>query len=148
MPEFYLNANVRGKHPFYALDEFARGYVEAMFFTNGDCGDEREWLLNDLGVEKLTKLSVETIKLECDAFLASMVNGRTIREWLDACDDYSLEQAGHDFWFSRQGHGTGYWDREQLDSDTRDVLESLCGWSKKFSEVYSVEAYRGWIYYH
>lgn len=42
MPEFCLNESARTAHPFYALSDFAKGYVEAMFFTNGDTGDERD----------------------------------------------------------------------------------------------------------
>ncbi len=26
--------------------------------------------------------------------------------------DDAIEQAGHDFWLSRNGHGTGFWDRD------------------------------------
>ena len=26
--------------------------------------------------------------------------------------DESISQAGHDFWLSRNGHGTGFWDRD------------------------------------
>ena len=149
MPEFLLNrsAFVKGEpvksgyvHPFYTLDTFAKGYVEAMFFTNGDTGDERENLLNDWGVEKLTKASVDTIRKDCEAFQAKA------REDLDEAYDedkfnYSEEQAGRDFWFTRQGHGVGFWDRN-LSEHLRDALSDT---ARAFGEC-DVEAYRGWIY--
>jgi hypothetical protein len=30
-------------------------------------------------------------------------------------DGYSPEQFGHDLWLTRGGHGTGFWDRDELD---------------------------------
>ena len=62
-------AKRRAVHPFNDLDEFAQGYVEAMFFTNGDIGDEtRPDRLNEMGVSRLTRASVEKIKVDCDRF--------------------------------------------------------------------------------
>jgi hypothetical protein len=50
----------------------------------------------------------------------------------------SDESAGHNFWLTRNGHGTGFWD-EDLDSDAGgkklgDALTALC---KKFGEVWT-----------
>ena len=43
--------------------------------------------------------------IECIAFLLR------VRPYLD----HSLyEQAGHDFWLTREGHGVGFWDRVTL----------------------------------
>jgi hypothetical protein len=145
MPDFELNANYRGSHPFYALPDFAKGYVEAMFFTNGDTGDEREWRLNDLGVERLTRAAVKDIKADCNAFLGHiMPDGCFVRQWLNRfADDYDDAQAGRDFWFTRQGHGVGYWDRKQLPDA---VGKDLSAAARSFGEAY-VEEYRAWIYH-
>ena len=62
-------AKRRAVHPFNDLDEFAQGYVEAMFFTNGDIWDEtRPDRLNEMGVSRLTRDAVETIKGNCIRF--------------------------------------------------------------------------------
>lgn len=178
MPQFMLNRSayekgdepgVRTPHPFYSLNEFARGYVEAMFFTNGDTGDEREFLLNEWGVERLTKESVDLIRLACGKFErqhASLLAEAYQRE------DYGAAQAGRDLWFTSQGHGVGYWDRRQLEPQGEEWAETqipLDQWTpeirvarqrieaesignrltdaaKRFGES-NVEAYRGWIYY-
>lgn len=125
MPEFILNAP-RASHPFYSLDEFARGYVEAMFFTNGDTGDERENLLNELGVERLTRASVAQIKADCDKFTGHiMPDGCFVQQWLARLDDYGAAQAGGDFWFTRQGHGVGFWDRDELESDAGEYFATI-----------------------
>ena len=50
MPEFTLNSDAR----FEALPEFTKGYVEALFFTNGDTGADDEDKLNRLGTARLT----------------------------------------------------------------------------------------------
>jgi hypothetical protein len=164
MPQFHLNTPARRVHPFYALDDFSKGYVEAMFFTNGDTGDDREHLLNDWGVERLTHASVAAIARDCAAFKESA--GFALDFALGPMSGYSEEQAGRDFWFTRQGHGVGFWDREELrrdmarrpDGTLTDEGESeglpflaslgdlLTAAAKACGEAY-VQAYRGWIYH-
>lgn len=149
MPEFQLNADRYGKHAYYKLSTFAKGYVEAMFFTNGDTGEDDEFLLNHLGVEKLTREAVKDIAKDCDAFLGTiMPDGCFVRQWLDRAGEatdgaYDDERAGHDFWFTRQGHGVGYWDRKELEGE---LGEGLAEAARKFGEAYP-EVSRGWIYH-
>jgi hypothetical protein len=51
--------------------------------------------------------------------------------------------AGHDLWLTSQGHGTGFWDRAELDADgLGDKLSALCRHAP-----YSAYFYRGWIYF-
>jgi hypothetical protein len=38
--------------------------------------------------------------------------------------DYDPEQAGCDYWFTRNGHGVGFWDRDALD-DQKDLWREL-----------------------
>jgi hypothetical protein len=45
---------------------------------------------------------------DCSAFMEE--NGALIAQAL-AVDGYSIEQAGHDFWLTRNRHGAGFWDR-------------------------------------
>lgn len=114
MPEFQLNTwrgRVGVARAFDKLDSFARGYVEAMFFTNGDTGDDNENRLNEIGVHKLTKAACDDIAETCKRFQKAQA------EALEAAyetGEYSEEQAGRDLWFSRQGHGVGYFDRDAL----------------------------------
>ena len=133
MSEFILNTQGNT-----ALDAFAAGYVEAMFFTNGDTGDENENSLNDLGVERLSKKALARIKAECAAFQDT--HAALLAE---ACKgDYDAAQAGRDFWFTRQGHGVGYWDREALPDTLRGKLSEAAraaGESTVFTQ-------RGWIH--
>ena len=181
MPQFRLNRSpyvkgdepgVRTPHPFYALDDFAKGYVEAMFFTNGDTGDEKEDKLNELGVERLTKASVAAIKSYCGDFLGQiMPDGCFARQWINRAESYDDEQAGRDLWFTAQGHGVGFWDRKELELDLFEpsaeqraatqtggwradgegpckgtIGEGLTEAAKKAGERY-VEHWRGWIHF-
>lgn len=138
MPQFELNAARTGTHPYYALDDFAKGYVEAMFFTNGDTGDADENKLNNLGVERLTHGAIADIRRDCEAFWnAHKADLETVAEL------YGIDRAGNDFWFTRQGHGVGYWYRNELPGDVRERLSDA---ASAFGEAYC-EVWRGWIYH-
>ena len=144
MPEFILNRSARRRHPFYALDAFEKGYVEAMFFTNGDTDGEREDLLNELGVERLTRAAVKSIKVDCQAFRSKiMPDGCFVQQWLNRAENYDDGQAGRDFWFTRQGHGVGFWDRAEL---AGGLGAGLTAAAKAMGEVWPYVA-RGWIYH-
>lgn len=130
MPEFVLNVNENDKR-WSDLDYFTRGFVEAMFFTNCDTGDEDEYSCNELGFVALTDEALERIKDDCAKFQ------ETYEELLDeayANDDYDSERAGSDFWYTRQGHGVGFWCRKPLDRDK--LGERLAEAAKRFPELY------------
>ena len=120
------------------LRDFACAYVEALFSTNGDSGDDDEFSFNRLGAERLTQAARAIIVSDCALFLS--VQTRAV---IDACSgDY--EQAGHDFWFTRQGHGVGFWDRSD-DVWPEAARDFLTARSKDFREVYMYRQ-KGWIY--
>lgn len=49
---------------------------------------------------------------------------------------------GHDLWLTRQGHGVGFWDRDELGKQLGVDLSEAC---KRAGETY-FEFYRGWLY--
>jgi hypothetical protein len=93
---------------FSELDEFTQGYVHAIFFT--ECHSDNPELENATFAD-LHPQTLQEIKDDCAGFCI------VAREWLDeACDNgringYGEERAGTDFWFTRNRHGAGYWDR-------------------------------------
>lgn len=149
MPEFILNDDTRAGHPYAALNDFAKGYVEAMFFTNGDTGDDRENLLNDWGVECLTIDAVADIAKDCAAFwdanAPDLENAEALvpgSEWLrHAKDHLDARRLGHLFWYARQGHGVGF-----TDDGNAECLKRLQDAARKFGNAY-VEAYRKKIHH-
>ena len=144
MPEFVLNKpHWWPKGRTYQnvdrdLRDFACGYVVALFFTNGDSGDDDEFSFDRLGAERLTQAARAIIIDDCASFLSMQT-----RAVIDACSgDY--EQAGHDFWLTRQGHGVGFWDRKD-DVWPEAARDFLTARSKDFGEVYMYRQ-KGWIY--
>jgi hypothetical protein len=77
------------------MDDFTRAYIEAIYFTEDE----------EIGDAQLSDDAREMIAAECAEFQADPA-------WLDAylADAGTAEQAGHDFWLTRNGHGAGFWD--------------------------------------
>lgn len=128
MPQYILPGK---KDPaFQALDDFTRGYIEALFFSETEPGTTRDThsqadveagrcneIPGDYGFHDLSLEALQNIVLDCvefqrdnDAALRG-VYGAAVYGW-ERFGRYSAEQAGHDLWFTRQGDGTGYWSRE------------------------------------
>jgi len=123
MPEFILD---HGTHDaglrFKALDGFTQGYIEALFFT--DASDPDDGDLQDATVHDLAPDTWDAIAHDCKAFQEA--NAELLAAAYDR-DDYSPEQAGRDFWFTRNGRGVGFWDRAQLDAGKLgDKLSDAC----------------------
>jgi hypothetical protein len=132
MPAFQLNNTGRA---YDSLSGFAKAYVEAMFFTNCDSGDEA----NRLGTSRLTIATLNAIATDCIDFQND--NAATIAECLAA--GKTLDSIAHDFWFTRQGHGVGFWESSRgYPGDTGAKLDAA---AKEMGEVYPYFS-RGWIY--
>ena len=81
---------------------FRSGYVQAIEFT--ECHDDNPEVNNAHWSEQLTK----DIDAVCRDFQAEHFNLLT----LAYNTGYTEEQAGIDFWLTRNGHGAGFWDRD------------------------------------
>lgn len=99
---------------------FIDAYIEAIYFT--DTGD-LDQPANDAELDEYFKR--ESI-IDCLAFYSR------IQLYLP---DESISQAGHDFWLTRNGHGTGFWDRKEVYRKYSQMFTEL---SKQFGEVESV----------
>ena len=93
-----------GSSEFAEQPAFIRGYIEAMFFTN-DGDDEDE--LNGCTVADLSADAWQRIKCDCLQFQ----NEAQVLLLKAYETNYDEHQAGIDFWFTRNHHGVGYWDR-------------------------------------
>ena len=134
MPEFILDhGSPDGEARFDKLDAFTQGYVEAMFFTNAsdpDDGDLANATFAELAPEALAKIVSDCAAFQdqCRADIDEATdNGRI--------NDYDEASAGRDFWFTRNGHGAGFWDRDL--GDVGDVLSEA---ARKWGQV---DLYRG-----
>jgi hypothetical protein len=134
MPEFIME----GKHDraFRALDDFTQGYIEAAFFTCGnECGtlpgpdaDENgEGDNREVGFEDLAPEALAAIMADCDSFRddAKIV----------AAIQADEAKAGRDFWYTRNGHGCGFWDGDWEKLAGEDAADALDARARAFREV-------------
>ena len=77
--------------------DFKKGY--------GDCVKFVEYFDDN----KFSKAGVEKLRSDCERFFS--VNFMLIKEAVKI-EGYTYVDAGHDYWLTRNGHGTGYWDRD------------------------------------
>ena len=92
-------------------------YLECVIFTESGDG-------HDDGVDPFDGKTI----YDFDNY--SIVETRQQIEWFvdvagDALDDISDESIGYDLWYTRNGHGVGFWDRG-YDDDKVEILERLC----------------------
>jgi hypothetical protein len=86
---------------------FINAYFEAIDFTETGDLDQLE-----AGTDLDSDFERESI-LDCLAFFSR------IQCYLS---DDNIPQAGHDFWLTRNGHGTGFWDRKDVYAETHADL--------------------------
>lgn len=82
-------------------EKFTRHYIEAIYFT--DTGDEEQ----PPSDAELTPYCRARCWIDCRNFLRAY--GNLIEE-----SGADLAQAAHDLWFTRNGHGVGFWDRPEI----------------------------------
>lgn len=104
MPEYVMPG--KDSDRFASLDDFAKGYVEAAFFTAPDDGRDD---MSGMGIEDLSDESLDALITDCAAFREA--NADDLAALSAADPDYDDAAAGRDLWYTRNGHGVGYWDR-------------------------------------
>jgi len=113
------------------LDNFTLAYIEAALWSSTDESTEdggepldKNYDLDDIADETLAKI----IK-DCKEFQEKYA------DLLD-CEPSTRypkdEQAGHDFWLTRNGHGCGFWDGDWPEPQATKLTEA----SKKFGECW------------
>lgn len=151
MPEFQLDTSgtidcpspcapcICHARTFDQLDSFAQGYVTALFFTDGG-PDEGQ--LGDAGFSDLAPDTLAAILADCANFQnAASLTFAEMEKWADG--GWRMDRLGHDFWLTRNGHGAGFWDREELDiaSDSGATFGNLL--SDLAREFGTCDAYLG-----
>ncbi len=96
-------------------DLFSIGYVSALYFT--ECGPDSDFPDNAM----LSPDTLNSIMSDCEAFMrvASDLLTKAYNE------EYNARQAGIDFWLTRNGHGAGFWDRDELSNGLGDALTTI-----------------------
>ncbi len=123
MPKFILDTTGAVQTPeirWADLDTFTQGYIEAAFFTStGPDNPEmriREYIgryrsddvYRDAAFSDLAPETLATMIADC----AKFCEGSAWLRAVNAAKYYDFpgeEQAGRDFWLTRNGHGCGFW---------------------------------------
>lgn len=107
------------------LNSFARHYVEALYFTNAGPDDEIP------ADAELSESALEAIAADCAKFETECGELIDSAECTRGSGEYSQrEQAAHDFWMTRNGHGVGFWDGDWSEPQATALDEA----SKRFGE--------------
>lgn len=109
------------------LNAFIAGYVAAVLFTE------------DSGMDDSGENYLENFASSIDDFSYN-ARGRTTADcvlFLTRAGQFSrieeYRQAGIDFFLTRQGHGTGFWDHPEVYGEER--AETLTALAKQFPEI-------------
>lgn len=99
-----------------SLDDFTRAYIECALWSSTDESNEQggDPLDQNYEIEDIALPTLREMIRECREFQ------RYHRADFEA-GGWSDEQAGHDFWLTRNRHGSGFWDRG-LDSQAMQSL--------------------------
>lgn len=105
------------------LDDFVRGYVECGLFCSSISEDDDRSLSDEYSVDDIDTDDLAAIRADLASW--AQTNGTDLGAYCDAVGDWSgptdslghsrysaAERAGHDLWYSRGGHGVGFWARE------------------------------------
>ena len=110
------------------MDRFAAGYINAALVLLGDITDSDDspetYNINQLSPEAIARMNEDCQKFQEQA-------GEVLAAVMDN-NGYSVERAGNDFWLTRNGHGAGYWDRDELPEGVGDTLTEI---AKEFGTV-------------
>lgn len=86
-------------------DDFLRGYIECIYFT--DTGDDEQ---PEADAELSDDARAQCVA-DCEGFQS--IAGPLLTRAYET-GQYDAAQAGRDFWFTRNHHGVGFWDRKEL----------------------------------
>lgn len=132
------------------FDDFFAAYVECALWSSTDDSrpDGDESLGTHYGPEHITKKSLAFMRKDCEAFyrLYSKCWAHSPTFPKVGHKPYTCSDAGHDFWLTRNGHGAGFWDCDNIGSFAGyDSAELLTEAAKACGEV-NLHVYRKRIY--
>jgi hypothetical protein len=93
------------------IDNFLQAYIAAALWssTDGSTPEGGDYLDKNYGPDDLAPETIVKMKADCERFQAENAQDIAGNE----------EQAGHDFWLTRNSHGSGYWDGDWLEAGDR-----------------------------
>lgn len=132
------------------MDGMVKGYLEAALFTEQermeeDVQDEYgdfdvSEYIEPISIDDFSKDSIKLAKMDCDKFLSKFSDD----DLEEIFEYYDLFDLGNDFWFTRNGHGVGFWDRDLPENIKELLMDAVEG----FKEVYLERGDNGELNFH
>jgi hypothetical protein len=128
---------------------FVEGYIRCIFFTNqGDREDPISKTM-DCDIHSFCRATRLRVWVDCERFIRRAGERALDKIPSQYCPGSMFsehwngwESAGADFWYTRNGHGVGFWDRDNIPERTRERLQKI---AQSFGEQY-VNVIGGRIY--
>lgn len=106
----YTNFDIKENPLNLDIDKILNGYLYAALWTEELDG---EYDINDIEFH-----NIDDIKNDIRLFISLASDA-------DALAGISEDNIGSDLWLTRNGHGAGFWDREDIDKEVRWKLTSI-----------------------
>lgn len=109
------------------FDDFTKAYIEAALWSSTDNSDDSggDPLDSNYDETNIHEDSLQSIYEDCKKF-----QHENACLWEDGESDrgeWNMDQrAGHDFWLTRNGYGSGFWDRPEVygEDDANELTET------------------------
>ena len=113
----------------YKLDPFTRQYLETALWSSYDesTPEGGEPMDSNYGIDDFAPEALAQAVLDCARFQRENAGDLAACYAADVFiqgERYNPSNAGHDFWLTRCGHGTGFWDRGL--GEAGDRLADIC----------------------
>ncbi len=112
----------------YDKEEMLKHYLVAALWSSTDESDESggEPMDSNYDIEDITEEAKKSSMEDIDGFV------NLAGSLLDHVD---AEQAGHDFWLTRNGHGVGFWDRDYPEDAPEGIGDMLSDIAQSFGSA-------------
>ncbi|MCA9000442.1 MAG: hypothetical protein KDB61_00865 [Planctomycetes bacterium] len=128
---------------FLNLTKFTEGFIEATLWSTLNANHESDPDSPECldGAEETDPETLESLeRLATRFYHANEAELEQAAKHRQTPDGKPWEYLGHDAWLSMAGHGTGFWDREDIPEPIRSILNNSA--SRQFDQT---SAY-GWIF--
>jgi hypothetical protein len=115
------------------LDLFTMAYIDAMLWSSDD--DDGHQLDANHSAHDIDPDCLAAIVADCQAFQAKF--GPDFLEAACLTRTDAIEQAGHDFWLTRAGHGVGFWETSDWSEEAGAAMDAYC---EEVGEFYIYDA--------
>lgn len=117
---------------------FLYGYLVAAFWTNDNKAPSGDYMDSDRPRKMFAKLTDKALRVASfDCYSFKNFNAKLL--------EYAgtEEQNGQDFWLSRNGHGSGFFDRDYYEAIKNALQEK----AKNFGQTDLYRGKFGWLYF-